>query len=64
MSMTIMNIRKQADFIARARGGSVGREDARSRRSVALRLLLRRPRFRVKVGLVALGHLSFNNKNN
>jgi hypothetical protein len=57
-----MNIRKQAVFIARVYGGSGGPEDARSRRSVALRLLPRRTRFRVPVGLVVLGHLSFTNK--
>jgi len=51
-----MNIRKQAVFIARVYGGSGGPEDARSRRSVALRLLLRR------AAKVVDGHLSFTNK--
>jgi len=51
-----MNIRKQAVFKAREGGGSGGPEDARSRRSVALRLLLRR------AAKVVDGHLSFTNK--
>jgi len=51
-----MNIRKPAVFIARVCGGSGGPEDARSRRSVALRLLLRR------AAKVVDGHLSFTNK--